>query len=307
MRHRAINASFAFILKTSCLNCADLDRSAGVQRLAFLGESAFALRQWERLRDVGNTLLSLPLPVEFQSIGAYFAGLAANTSGETSKAERLLEQSAERAPATYRGRSLLTLGTITGDRGDLDGQRDYFLRAARLARSSFDLYTAIHARRGLAIHRAIEGDHGRALDELESLWPLVRAVAKSDPVTYLDYLNSLAVELGEIGQVERAVEAARIVTASSVAVHYPEWQETAQELAALERKAFIIRVPEAPEREADPAPVQTVSIYYLAPVAVAYTAPAFFYFTLARYSRRVRVRAPNRLSEVSRLEVGMFD
>src|SRR5262249_9460710 len=70
-----------------------------------------------------------------------------------------------------------------------------------------------------------------ALALLESLFPLAHSMRGSDPHTYYDYLNSLAVELCEVGRLEEAHNASRIVLASPFAPAYPEWRETSNEIA----------------------------------------------------------------------------
>jgi hypothetical protein len=67
--------------------------------------------------------------------------------------------------------------------------------------------------------------------ELEGLLPFARSMARSSPTAYLDHLNSLAVELCEIGRIQEAGAVSRIVLASPYAFAYPEWRETGADIA----------------------------------------------------------------------------
>ena len=91
-----------------------------------------------------------------------------------------------------------------------------------------DLPTRIDLARGMAVVKAKEGFHAHALKDLENLIPLLRF---AEPHTYYDCLNSLSVELGEAGRIEEAQKVCRIVLASPYAFAYPEWRETANEIA----------------------------------------------------------------------------
>ena len=48
---------------------------------------------------------------------------------------------------------------------------------------------------------------------------------------YFDYLNSLAVELGEVGRIQEAQNICQITLASPYAFAYPEWRETGADTA----------------------------------------------------------------------------
>ncbi len=78
------------------------------------------------------------------------------------------------------------------------------------------------------ISNVLEGFHKQSWKDLERITPLVRY---SPPIERFQYLNSLAVELTEVGRIEEASNISRIVLASPFAFAYPEWRETGQELA----------------------------------------------------------------------------
>ncbi len=321
-------SNLTFIIHTSLSEIAALnDRAESVRMLVSAGESAFAQRRWDDLAQVGEILANSFLPAPYQAIGAYYTGLAASFLGQSDReaALRAIEHAALNAPPVFQARALLSLGTIAANVGDRTSEAGFYREAIDRATrdDSRDIHTVVNARRGVAISLSLEGDHHRALDELESLWPMVRAIAAHDPVAYLDWLNSLAVELGEVGQVEQASKAAHIVIASPFASAYPYWQETADDLATMQSQAIIIQVPEIkPEPETVPAiepeiiplpepepvsktssppgPISLISWLWflarphcLAPMRGHYTAPVLINPTLALYVKRARIRAPD--------------
>jgi hypothetical protein len=73
----------------------------------------------------------------------------------------------------------------------------------------------------------MEGFKSSALKDFESLHGLARL---SEPIVYFDYLNSLAVGLGEAGHKQEARDIIKHVVASPFAPFYPEWKETARDL-----------------------------------------------------------------------------
>jgi hypothetical protein len=93
----------------------------------------------------------------------------------------------------------------------------------------------MQAIRGTSTIRAIEGSHTHAVKDLESILPLIKY---APPRTYFDVLNSYAVELGEVGRKQEARNISRIVLASPLALVYPEWRDTAEDLKPANR-AFI--------------------------------------------------------------------
>jgi hypothetical protein len=86
----------------------------------------------------------------------------------------------------------------------------------------------IELSKGIAVVKAKEGFHTHALKDLEGLLPILKL---AEPHMYFDTLNSLAVELLEAGRIREASSISRIVLASPYAFAYPEWRETAQEIA----------------------------------------------------------------------------
>jgi hypothetical protein len=96
----------------------------------------------------------------------------------------------------------------------------------------FDPLTLFQTQKNIAILKSVEGDHRGALADLERLSPLARLIAPWYPHEYYDYLNSLAVDLGEVGRSQEALRASRIALESPYASAYPEWRETWQDIQA---------------------------------------------------------------------------
>jgi hypothetical protein len=95
----------------------------------------------------------------------------------------------------------------------------------------------LFTQKSIATIKGLTGDHRGALAELERLAPLVRAVASIHPQVYCDYVNSLAVELGEMRRLEEAARACRVALASPFSAAYPELHETSNEIELIRRRA----------------------------------------------------------------------
>ncbi|MFL6275544.1 MAG: hypothetical protein ACJ74G_10055, partial [Blastocatellia bacterium] len=97
--------------------------------------------------------------------------------------------------------------------------------------------------------RSIYGDHRQALADLERLFPIVGAIAKHCPAFYYEFLNSYAIELGEVGRLVEAQNVSAITLASPFAAVYPEFAQTRDELAAKRTAATpsVVAVPALPE------------------------------------------------------------
>ena len=69
---------------------------------------------------------------------------------------------------------------------------------------------------------------------LENLFPLVRAVAGRSGEFY-NYLNSYAIELGDVGRLDEANAALNVALGSPFAASHPYWKETRVELETKRR------------------------------------------------------------------------
>jgi hypothetical protein len=110
----------------------------------------------------------------------------------------------------------------------------------------------------IAVWKTRDGSHRAALSDLEKLFPLARSVGRWHPHVYYDYLNSLAVELANNGQLTDARNASRIVLASVFTPAYPEWRETYDEISLKlpHSSRSVVAWSELPARDtADPCKV----------------------------------------------------
>jgi hypothetical protein len=137
----------------------------------------------------------------------------------------------EEATPQYKVRALQAIGATYYEQGEVDAALPFYI-AARKAAVGCDLMTLIESQRMIAVVRSIHGDHKQALKDIENLFPLVRVVAKRYAPLYYSFLNSLAVELGEVGRADEAQAVCAITLASPFAQAYPEWSETRDELEA---------------------------------------------------------------------------
>ncbi|HKY04698.1 MAG TPA: hypothetical protein VJQ56_07410 [Blastocatellia bacterium] len=209
-------------------------------RLIQICEQAHALRDFDKVREIGRTLSNLPVK-SFQSTGYYFLAIAANNlgQGDQEEARRLLERAAECAPARYKAKACLSLAAVSADRGDYESELYYYNQVLKVDPLS---PTAVEAVRGMAIFKACEGYHRHAVDQLEQLLPVVRYAPRHIRLTYL---NSYAVELYEVGRLEEARRASLIAASSPLAQAYPEWQRTFAEVnkATSKRSTVAVSVP----------------------------------------------------------------
>jgi len=202
------------------------------ERLVTLAQYAFAARQKENLEQISQLLMSLPLPGQFRSIGLYYHSFKLRREGSPDKARALLENLTGEVPGSYRSRVIMSLAALHFDSGDFESSLPLYVEANRAASAgdSQDIYTAAQAQKQIAVFRSLNGDHTGAAAHLENLYPLTLKAGLLYPSAWFDYLNSFAVELGEIGRIEEAKNICKLLLASpSISVH-PEWQETSDEI-----------------------------------------------------------------------------
>jgi tetratricopeptide (TPR) repeat protein len=190
-------------------------------RLIREADAARSFRHIDKIEEMGRLLSNIPIR-EYQLIGQYYVGWAGCLKGETP--QKLLEEVVEQSE-TYKAKAFISLAGIEAQRGDPNSELRCFTQALKYANNAS---TRIEALRGIVVIKAKEGFNKQALQDLEQMLPLARY---GDVRTYYDYLNSLAVELGESGRVEEAQNVCRITLASPYAFAYPEWRETEQDLA----------------------------------------------------------------------------
>ena len=218
-------------------------------RLIQKAECAKALRRTEVLEEIVSMLASFPVR-EYQLIGQYYKGLSEYLKG--GKPQQIFETVLEKS-SSYKAKALIGLAALEAQKGNYESELQLFTQASKFANSP-SLYAEIH--RSISVVRAKEGFHKQALGELESMFPYIR---HADLYAYCQYLNSYAVELGEVGRIEEAQNVCNIVLASPFINAYPEWRETGAGIALRGYKSrSVVLVPELPLKVKDnvvPLPV----------------------------------------------------
>jgi hypothetical protein len=227
-------------------------------RLALVADHAHSFNQFDIVEGIGQLLLDLPFcSRQSEGAGRYYKALGVNRrgSGDPGRAVSLFEEVADRASLPYRAKATLALGTTRSRAGEhqdaVSLYREVLLMATR--GRVFDPVTSYHAVRNTAIIRSVEGDRRGALADLEKMVPLARMAGSLQPYVYYDYMNTLAVELGEAARLEQARRASQIALASPYARLYPEWHETLDEINSKTRRASrsTVGVSQLPSEERD--------------------------------------------------------
>ena len=198
-------------------------------KLVQAAEYERAFRRYDRVNEIAQLLINLPLK-EHHLIGQYYLGLCEYSKGIY--AVDIFENIAEKSSTKYRLLAMHSLASIERRRGDYDTELAWLLETLKIAPS-------IQALRGIAILKAIEGNHKAAVKDFETYLPLIR---HAGPLPYYDFLNSYAVELGEVGRIYEARNISEIVIHSPFAFAYPEWQDTANDLRGSSR-SFVAFAP----------------------------------------------------------------
>jgi tetratricopeptide (TPR) repeat protein len=241
--------------------------SALAETLAGIAHHAYIARQMDTVEQVSQVLMNLPVSRLYKNVGKYYRAKCLREEGKVAEARRLLEEVAEIAPTRYRARAVQFLGSIAHTTGKYKDALPYYVEASRIAISDgwCDPHTTVTAQQNIAILKSLDGDHRGALAALTKLFPLVQAIGKEEPYKYHHYLNSLAVELGEVGQIREARNVCRILLASPYINAYPEWRETEQDLAlrGYKSRSSVLLTQQIPgnllylpEREPSDTPIQ---------------------------------------------------
>jgi hypothetical protein len=231
-------------------------RAALASQLVSLAEQSYLFRELETVDAASHLLVQLPLPRQYASVGRYYQALRLQQfgRGDLDKSRRLLEHVAGDAPVFYRTRAMVSLGANAWFRGDLDTAFLLYQDATRVAPHDFlcAAYSTLHARKILAVAASLNGDHRGSLRLLEDLSPLASMLRASQPLGYYEYLNSLAVELGEANRLEEASYFSTLVLSSPFASVHPGWLETHTDLTRrARRRASCVTVPDPDAYQAD--------------------------------------------------------
>lgn len=212
--------------------------------LILLAEHAHAFRRMDELEDVSRHLMGLSLPGQpgqYEMAGRYYHALCVQNFGlgDAERASRLLGPVAGNAPPRYRARAMISLAANSRNQGDNLSALPLYCEAARFASRNGlrDPYVTVHAQKMAAVITSENGNHHDAVTLLENLFPVAHHMRSSQPHVYYDYLNSLGVELCEVGRLKEAGNISQLALASPFAPAYPEWRETSAEIALRSRRA----------------------------------------------------------------------
>lgn len=218
-----------------------------VNTLVSAADHAHSMRRLDVVGRVGRLLLSLPLSRRLEPVGDYYLALSINRGGhgDTVRAGRLFEKAADSASLHYRARAMLALGSNYFVAGEHKTALSFYSEVMRIAGrgSGFDPVTLYRAVRTTAVIRGMDGDHRGSVSDLERIFPLARIASSVLPFAYYDYMNALAVELGELGSLERARHTSAMALKFPAIGAFPEWQETFADIEAKQASASRSVVP----------------------------------------------------------------
>lgn len=148
----------------------------------------------------------------------------------------------------YKPRIMMTLGIYLA-KVDKNTGASYCREAYRLALRHKDLHCLLATRQHEALLASFSGDHEGSVSSLREGLTLARFNYRYYPVQVLNYLNSLAVELGACGELAEARYYIGFVVKSPYASVYPEWTDTYRTISNLDRKtkSCFIRGAEFPK------------------------------------------------------------
>ena len=201
-------------------------------KLIALAYQAYSLRYTDTVGQISQMLMNLPLPYPYQIIGRYFYACKVWQEGRLVEAYTLFEYLIDQVPPLLRSRVIMSIAGITLATGDYRSALPLYVDASRAAShvERCDWLTIAHTKKIIAVIKGIDGNHRGAMADLEKMLPFIRTVSSAHPILYYDYLNSLAVEFGEVGRIKEAQNICKIVLASPLASAYPECLETYNEL-----------------------------------------------------------------------------
>lgn len=192
-----------------------------------IAEQARAFRQYDKVKEAAQILANIPIK-QYQSIGHYYLGLCELRNGKDPI--DIFERVAEYAPITYRVRAMHSLAAIEARKQDYESELYWFVE-------SLKLHPSAEAFIGIAVIKGKEGYHKQAVKDLERFYPLARY---APPHIYYAYLNSLAIELAEVGRKYEARNVIKPVLESPFIIAYPEWRETAEDLKGPNRSFAVL-------------------------------------------------------------------
>ncbi len=269
------------------------------QRLTRIAELAFGRRDIATLEAVSQILCNLPMKAA-RDAGLYYSAIAANRRGDYDEARSILDPLCETASPIIKARSIQALGVIHWYQKDFEESARLHVEAVKAARD-VDGVTLLNAFYQTATIKGDSGDHRQPVDDLENLWPIVRVVSRAHPHLFYQYHNEIAVELAAVGRINEARQAIKVAMATPISAAYPEWQETAAELAEpISAPLIALTIAPSIDRESEKSRiVKDHSLFALiieqAWASLTDPAPRLKHrFTLMKMDKRIRARGPPR-------------
>jgi tetratricopeptide (TPR) repeat protein len=186
-------------------------------------ESCYCLKDAEGQRELGGILKNFPNPIG--AIGDYYEAFYLTRTGQYEESQRNLNRALVSAPESYKAKALIALGGLEERRGNFDEALRFRIEVPKFNNIPFTLESNF----GVAALLGMQGDHIQAIKILESLLPNLRLLKGT--TLYFDYLNSYAVELGDTGRVNEALDVIQTVVKSPYVPSFQTWRETEHELA----------------------------------------------------------------------------
>jgi hypothetical protein len=200
------------------------------ERLISIGVMAHRQRRVEIINAVSSLLDILPIGGRYRLFARYFEGLGLYLNKNFTAAKVIFENLLPSVHGKLKARTLMALAAVAHDSKE-ESSLPYYLEAGSIAAQDLcDPYTVVQAGRMIAINKSINGDHQGAVNDLEKLTPIANTISKLSPFLLCEYLNSLAVEKGEIGHYSEGLEIARFLMASPYSAACPEYRETHDEI-----------------------------------------------------------------------------
>jgi tetratricopeptide (TPR) repeat protein len=258
MKGRAIirsDTTISFFMKSSNQDNTALPMASGPPRLyPFAISVGLATYQRERLRRIAELAYSyrnitameqaaFQLLAFDRDAALYYLAIATKWHGRTDEARKLLES----IHGPYQSRAIHALGAIHHAAGQFDDAAKFYSEAIK-ANKEHGLLALVNSRLQASAIKSVRGQHEQSLDSLLSLWPVIRAAAKQYPHLWPSFHNDIACELLALGRLEDAKRVASVAIASPLVHAYPEFQETALEIAESERQTILVVVPARKQR-----------------------------------------------------------
>jgi tetratricopeptide (TPR) repeat protein len=226
----------------------------GTKALVRVCELAYGQRNFEVLNEAGKVLCSLP-HAQAREYGLYYQAIVTYRHGNRLQANAIFESLVD---SGLRIRALQSLAADYHKQGQLDEAFKTYNRIIEYSTND-DASTVASTLLNLSAISSAHGKHDDALESLRLAWPVVKRTSRLHPHLFYVWHNEMAFELCQVREIEQAKKAVRVAVESKLAEGYPEWRETAAEIAQAERTRIVVVVAaQSPE----PRPQQKVIIRF---------------------------------------------